>query len=327
MKTNMFGPDPKTKYPFETLSYEEHIKKQCIFLKQFITKKNIIIGDYTYYDDPKGPENFEKENVPYLYEFSKEKLIIGKFCALATGVKFITSSANHKLDGFSAYPFGIMGNGWEKEQDMSQLPNKGDTVIGNDIWFGYYSTIMPAVRIGDGAIIAAKSVVVKDVPPYSVVGGNPAKVIKMRFDDKTIRMILEIKWWDWTKEKITIDTNVTGFTSMAMAAYQYFLKTKKGHLVGISSVAALISNSGSPAYSASKAFISNYLQGLNIHAYKAKIPITITDIRPGFVDTKMAQGARVFWVASKEKTAKQIYQAIKKKKTNAYITKRCNIVA
>ena len=133
--------------------------------------------------------------------------------------------------------------------------------------------------------------------------------------------------FDWSKEKITIDTNVIGFTAMVMASYHYFLKQKKGHLVGISSVAALIPNSGSPAYSASKAFVSNYLQGLSIHAYKSKLPIAITDIRPGFVDTKMAQGEGIFWKASKEKASMQIYQAIKKKKTIAYITKRWNLVA
>lgn len=133
--------------------------------------------------------------------------------------------------------------------------------------------------------------------------------------------------FDWSKEKVTIDTNVTGFTALTMASYHYFLKQKKGHLVGISSIAALIPNSGSPAYSASKAFVSNYLQGLAIHAYKSKLPITITDIRPGFVDTKMAQGEGVFWLASKEKAAKQIYQAIKKKKDIAYITKRWWFIA
>ena len=199
----MYGPDPEIKYPFENLPYELDNKKRCIFLKHFITRENIIIGDYTYYDDPKGAENFEKDNVPYQYSFSKEKLIIGKFCALATGTIFITSSANHKLDGFSSYPFGIMGHGWEKQQDLSQLPNKGDTIVGNDVWFGYDSTIMPAVTIGDGAIIAAKAVVVKDVPPYTIVGGNPAKVIRKRFSDEIIAELLQIKWWDWSKEKIT----------------------------------------------------------------------------------------------------------------------------
>lgn len=197
------GPDPESKYPFEGLNYLLENVKRTIFLKHFITRQNISVGDFTYYDAPLGAENFEKENVPYQYSFSKEKLIIGKFCALATGVTFITSSANHKLDGFSTYPFGLMGHGWEKEQDLSNLPNKGDTIVGNDVWFGYRSTIMPAVKIGDGAIIGSLAVVVKDVPPYAVVGGNPAKVLKMRFDDKTIDDLLKIKWWDWPIDKIT----------------------------------------------------------------------------------------------------------------------------
>ena len=113
------------------------------------------------------------------------------------------ASANHKLDGFSTYPFGIFGAGWEKENDLSLLLNKGDTVVGNDIWFGYGSTIMPAISIGDGAIIAAKSVVTKDVPPYAVVGGNPARVLKIRFNEDVVKKLLEIKWWDWSIEKIT----------------------------------------------------------------------------------------------------------------------------
>ena len=199
----MYGPNPDVKYPLEGVLKDYDNIKRTIFLKQFITRKNIIVGDYTYFDDPSGPENFENVNVPYHYSFSKEKLIIGNFCAIATGIRFITSSANHKLDGFSTFPFGIMGHGWEKKMNMSLLPNKGDTVIGNDVWFGYDSTVMPAVKIGDGAIIAAKSVVVKDVPPYSIVGGNPAKIIRMRFDDKIIADLLRIKWWYWSKEKIT----------------------------------------------------------------------------------------------------------------------------
>ena len=206
----MNGPDPEEKYPFLGLKYELENIKRTIFLKHFITRKNIIVGDYTYYDAPFGAENFEKDNVPYQYSFSKEKLIIGKFCAIAAGVKFITSSANHKLDGFSTFPFGIMGHGWEKQQDLGLLPNKGDNIVGNDVWLGCYSTIMPAVKIGDGAIIGAMSVVTKDVPPYSIVAGNPAKVVRMRFDDKTIEELLKIKWWDWSKEKIT--RNITAIT-------------------------------------------------------------------------------------------------------------------
>lgn len=193
----MFGPKPDLKYPLEGLGYDLKNYKRTVFLKHFITRKNIEIGDYTYYDDPDNPEDFEINNIPFHYSFSKEKLIIGKFCALATKTKFITSSANHKLDGFSTFPFGIFGRGWEKEMDMSLLANKGDTIVGNDVWFGYDSTILPAVKIGSGSIIAAKAVVVKDVPPYAIVAGNPAKIVKMRFDKNIIDELLKISWWNW----------------------------------------------------------------------------------------------------------------------------------
>ena len=147
-------------------------------------------------------ENFEK-NVLYLYPFSKEKLIIGKFCAIATGVEVIMSGANHKMDGFSTFPFPIFKNGWEDSFDFSNLPSKGDTIIGNDVWIGYKATIMPGITIGDGAIIAARSVVSKDVEPYSIVGGNPADLIRKRFDEKVIADLLKIAWWNWPVEKIS----------------------------------------------------------------------------------------------------------------------------
>lgn len=212
-KTGVFmhGPNPNYPYPFEKLPYQLENPKRTVFLNQVITRKSIIIGDYTYYDDAyytynnegKGQVSFEKDNVLYHYDFSKEKLIIGKFCALATGTKFIMASSSHKLDGFSTYPFSLFGHGWEKEMDPSVYPNKGDTVVGNDVWFGYDSTILPAVKIGNGAIIGAKAVVTKDVPAYAVVGGNPAKILKMRFSDDIINELQKIAWWNWPKEKIT----------------------------------------------------------------------------------------------------------------------------
>lgn len=182
---------------------------QVGFLKNFITNPHIIVGDYTYYDDLAGPEDFEKKNVLYHYPFMEDKLIIGKFCALATDVKFIMNGANHKISGLSTYPFSIFGNGWEKVMPKpGELPYKGDTVVGNDVWIGYDTTIMPGIHIGDGAIIASKSVVVKDVPPYTIVGGNPAQVIKSRFDEPTIKKLLEIKWWNWDIKKITDNLEV-----------------------------------------------------------------------------------------------------------------------
>lgn len=176
---------------------------QICFIKNTVKNPKIIIGDYTYYDDPEDSEDFER-NVLYHYDFSQDKLIIGKFCALATGIKFIMNGANHRISGFSTYPFNIFGNGWEKvTPENDELPYKGDTIIGNDVWIGYESIIMPGVTIGDGAIIAAKSVVVKNVPPYSIVGGNPARIIKQRFSDQTIKALLEIAWWDWDIQKIS----------------------------------------------------------------------------------------------------------------------------
>lgn len=189
-----YGPNPNKPYPMTD-------QRRVCFIKNFIKSPNIIVGDYSYYDDPVDPEGFER-NV--LYNYGSEKLIIGKFCAIATNVKFIMSGANHKLDGISTYPFPVFGNGWEKAMDkLMNLPSKGDTVIGNDVWIGYEALIMPGVTIGDGAVIAAKSIVVKDIPPYVIVGGNPARPIKQRFSDAEIQILLEIKWWDWEIEKIT----------------------------------------------------------------------------------------------------------------------------
>lgn len=192
----MYGPSPETKHPMEGFP-------QVCFIKNTITNPNIIVGDYTYYDDLVDSENFER-NVLYHYPFIGDKLIIGKFCALATGVTFIMNGANHKLDGISTYPFQIFGNGWEKvTPELRDLPYKGDTVVGNDVWIGYEAVIMPGVTIGDGAIIASKSVVVRDVPPYAVVGGNPARVIKQRFPDEVIAVLLDLAWWNWPIERIT----------------------------------------------------------------------------------------------------------------------------
>lgn len=186
--------DPNQPYPIP-----EH--RRVSFIKNLIKSPNIIIGDYSYYDDPDDAENFER-NV--LYNYGSDRLIIGKFCAIATGVKFIMSGANHKLDGISTYPFPIFGGGWEREMDkLTNLPSKGDIVIGNDVWLGYEATIMPGVKIGDGAVVAAKSVVVKDVPAYTIVGGNPALALKQRFSDIEIERLLKLKWWNWEIDKIS----------------------------------------------------------------------------------------------------------------------------
>ena len=191
----MTGPDKNIKFPLE--NYE----KLC-FLKNIIKNPNIIVGDYTYYDDYDNVDNFEK-NVKYHFDFTGDKLIIGKFCMIASGVKFIMNGANHLTDSLSTYPFAIFAKGWEKAMEGKAYPNKGDIILGNDVWIGYNATIMAGVTIGDGAIIATNSTVVKDVEPYSIVGGNPGKEIKKRFPDKTIDKLLKLKWWDWSIEKIT----------------------------------------------------------------------------------------------------------------------------
>jgi virginiamycin A acetyltransferase len=176
---------------------------QICFIKNTVTSPNILIGDYTYYDDPEDSENFER-NVLYHFPFIGDKLVIGKFCALARGVKFIMNGANHKLSGISTYPFQIFGNGWEKVAPApGDLPYKGDTVVGHDVWIGYEALIMPGVKIGNGAIVAARSIVASDVPAYTIVGGNPAKALKSRFAPDAVARLEALAWWDWPIERIT----------------------------------------------------------------------------------------------------------------------------
>lgn len=189
-------PDSNDKFPLE------HYDRLC-FLKNIVTNPNIVVGDYTYYDDFESVDNFEK-NVKYHFDFIGDKLIIGKFCMIASGVTFIMNGANHKMDGITAYPFNIFGKDWKvAEPKLSDLPYKGDTVIGNDVWIGTNVTIMPGVKVGDGAIIASNATVTKDVAPYSIVGGNPAKEIKKRFSEQKIQELLEMQWWNWELEEIT----------------------------------------------------------------------------------------------------------------------------
>ena len=191
---------------------------QICFIKNTISNPNIVVGDYTYYDDPVDSENFER-NVLYHFPFVGDRLIIGKFCAIARGTTFIMNGANHKLNGFSTYPFYIFGNGWQRVSPQAgELPYKGDTVIGNDVWIGYKATFMPGITVGDGAIIAAESVVVSDVPAYTIVGGNPARRIRQRFDDDAVRLLLDVAWWNWDIEKIT--RNLEYIVSADIAALQ-----------------------------------------------------------------------------------------------------------
>jgi virginiamycin A acetyltransferase len=199
----MSGPDKNTLSPLP------HHNKLC-FLKNMITNPNIIVGDYTYYDDFEDVRNFES-NVKYHFDFISDKLIIGKFCMIASGATFIMNGGNHLADSLSAYPFAIFGNGWEKAMEGKEYPVKGNTIIGNDVWIGCNATIMPGLTVGDGAIIAANATVTKNVEPYTIVGGNPATMIRKRFSDEVIERLLELQWWNWDSEKITRNLhNLTG---------------------------------------------------------------------------------------------------------------------
>lgn len=194
----MFGPDPQNPRPMEG-------HPRVGFLKPLVADPQIEIGDYTYYDDPEGPEHFVAKCVLYHYPFIGDRLVIGRFCAIAAKVLFIMNGANHSMSGLTTYPFNIFGQGWEEGFDPEAWADavRGDTVVGNDVWIGYEATIMPGVTIGDGAVIAAKSVVSRDVPPYAVVAGNPARVVRQRFDDETVARLLAIGWWNWPVEKVT----------------------------------------------------------------------------------------------------------------------------
>ena len=178
---------------------------QTVYLKNVITNPNIEVGDYTMYNDfLNDPTRFEENNVLYHYPINHDKLIIGKFCSIACGAKFLFNSANHALASLSTYPFPLFFDEWglDKKNVARSWDNKGDIIIGNDVWIGFEAVILAGVTIGDGAIIGTRAVVTKDVPPYTIVGGVPAKPIKKRFDEDTISDLLHIKWWDWPNEKI-----------------------------------------------------------------------------------------------------------------------------
>lgn len=178
---------------------------ETVYLKNVITDPNIEIGDYTMYNDfAHDPRDFQRNNVLYHYPVNHDRLVVGKFCSIACGAKFIFTSANHSLKSLSTYPFPIFFEEWDldKTNIMNAWDNKGDIIIGNDVWIGYEAVILSGVTIGDGAIIGTRAVVTKDIPPYTIVGGVPAKPIRKRFDDAIIARLLELKWWDWSKERI-----------------------------------------------------------------------------------------------------------------------------
>ncbi len=176
-----------------------------VYLQNVVADPSIVVGDYTMYDDfVHDPRDFEKNNVLYHYPVNHERLVIGKFCSIACGAKFLFNSANHALGSLSTYPFPIFFEEWglPVEDISAAWDNKGDIVVGSDVWIGYEAVILAGVTIGDGAIIGARAVVTKDVPPYTIVGGVPARPIRKRFDEDTIARLLELRWWDWPEERI-----------------------------------------------------------------------------------------------------------------------------
>lgn len=180
--------------------------KETVYLKSVVTDPSITVGDFTMYNDfVNDPREFEKNNVLYHYPINHDKLKIGKFCSIACGAKFLFNSANHTVKSLSTYPFPIFFEEWglDVKDITSAWDNKGDIVIGNDVWIGYEAVIMSGVTIGDGAIIGTRAVVTKDVPPYTIVGGVPAKQMRKRFPEEIISELLKLKWWDWTFKKIS----------------------------------------------------------------------------------------------------------------------------
>lgn len=178
---------------------------QTIYLKPAISNPNIEVGDFTMYNDfVHDPRDFEKNNVLYHYPINHDKLVIGKFCSIACGAKFLFTSANHTMQSLATYPFPLFFEQWglDKAQVTDAWDNKGDIRIGHDVWIGYEAVILSGVTIGDGAIIGTRAVVTKDVPPYTIVGGIPAKPIRKRFTDETIQTLQDLQWWNWTEDQI-----------------------------------------------------------------------------------------------------------------------------
>ena len=178
---------------------------QTVYLKNVVTRPSIQVGEYTMYNDfVNDPRDFEKNNVLYQYPVNHDRLLIGKFCSIACGAKFLFNSANHALGSLSTYPFPIFYDEWGLDGNnvADAWDNKGDITLGNDVWIGYEAVILAGVTIGDGAIIGARAVVTRDVPPYAIVGGVPARLIRRRFDEATIESLLALQWWDWEPERI-----------------------------------------------------------------------------------------------------------------------------
>ena len=191
--------------PAPTKLYPRTGDSQTIYLKNAVRNPGIEVGDFTIYNDfVRDPRDFQTNNVLYHYPVNGDRLVIGKFCSIACGTRFLMNSANHALDSLSTYVFPIFYEEWDHGMEVAEAwDRRGDIVIGNDVWIGYEAVILSGVTIGDGAIVAARSVVTKDVPPYTIVGGVPARTIRRRFDQETIDALLELRWWDWPPEKLS----------------------------------------------------------------------------------------------------------------------------
>jgi virginiamycin A acetyltransferase len=189
--------------PDPTLLHPVAGQERVVYLKPLVTDPQIEVGEYTYYDDPDDALGFERD--AFLYAHGPERLIIGRYCAIASGVRFVMPGANHADLGPSTFPFGIFGEPWaERTMDLVMgAPSRGDTVVGNDVWLGYRALVLPGVTVGHGAVVAAASVVASDVPPYAIVGGNPARVIRRRYEDQDVERLLREAWWDWPPELVT----------------------------------------------------------------------------------------------------------------------------
>ena len=193
-------PTPDTLHPVPLPDGTRH--QGTVFLNAAIDHPRFEVGDYTYYSDHNPPEDVAARIAPYLYDFSPEKLVIGRFCQIASGVQFITASANHRYDGISTFPFAVFDPG-DDPMARPSMPDPGrDTIIGNDVWIGTGALILPGAKIGSGVIIGAGSVVRGRVPDYAIVAGNPATVVRKRFSEADIARLIDIAWWDWPIETI-----------------------------------------------------------------------------------------------------------------------------
>ena len=190
------APDPGVVHPIDG-------QRRVVFLRPLVRSPTIEVGEYTYYDDPDDPQAFERD--AFLYGHGPERLVIGRYCAIASKVRFLMSGGNHADLGPSTFPFGIFGEPWaERTMDLvMSAPSRGDTVVGHDVWLGYSALVMPGVSIGSGAVVAAGSVVAADVPPYAIVAGNPARVVRRRYEDDDVERLLRAAWWDWPLELVT----------------------------------------------------------------------------------------------------------------------------